>query len=148
MQKTLDLQNSFVTGLEGFFVLESSVDLQPEQVLWLYKNRDKAEKLIRDLKEGAELRPFRHWSANAVKGVVLLVFLANAVVKLTQFLNGVLLVKNLKLLKKYLTNLTLTVIYDEHSKKSKFICNFSSDLQSFFSNFLEKYTRSTLSDWT
>jgi len=41
-----------VTGLEGFFVPESSVDDEPEKILDAYKNRDMAEKFIRDLKEG------------------------------------------------------------------------------------------------
>lgn len=147
LQKTLDLQNPFVTGLEGYFVLESSVDAEPSQILEVYKNRDKAEKLIRDLKEGAELRPFRQWTANAVKGVVLLVFLTNALVRLTQFLNGFCVVKNLKLLKKYLCDLTLSVIYGKSGGKSVFICNFSEDLKAFFRGFLQKYVKTTLAEW-
>lgn len=147
LQKTLEPSNPFVTGLEGFFVLESSLDVEPETILWLYKNRDKAEKLIRDLKEGTELRPFRQWSANAVKGVVLLVFLTNALVRLTQVLNGNCVVKNLKLLKKYLTNLTLSVIYRKQGGKSSFVCNFSEDLRAFFGGFLQKYVRTSLIDW-
>ncbi len=63
LQKTIDeLQNPFITGLEGFFILESSLDVEAAEILRLYKNRDKAEKLIRDMKEGAEIRPMRHWS--------------------------------------------------------------------------------------
>ncbi len=147
LQKSLEMKNPFVTGLEGYFILESSLDVEPEKILWLYKNRDKAEKLIRDLKEGAELRPFRHWSANAVKGVVLLVFLTNALVRLTQFLNNFSLARNLKLLKKYLCDLTLSVIYRKNSGKSMFVCNFSEDLKAFFSGFLQKYVRSTLAEW-
>lgn len=63
LQKTLDkIVNPFITGLEGYFILESSVDDNPETILTLYKDRDKSEKLIRDMKEGTELRPIRHWS--------------------------------------------------------------------------------------
>ena len=148
LQKSLVQRNPFVTGLEGYFILESSLDLDPERVLWLYKNRDKAEKLIRDLKEGAELRPFRHWSVNAVKGIVLLVFLTNALVRLTQVLNEFSLAKNLKLLKKYLCDLTLSVIYRPNGRKSVFVCNFSEGLREFFGGFLDKYARITLADWT
>ena len=43
-----------------FLVLESSVDDGPEKILKLYKERDKAEKFFRNLKEGIELRPLRH----------------------------------------------------------------------------------------
>ncbi len=148
LQKSLEIKNPFVTGLEGYFVLESSVDFDSEKVLQVYKNRDKAEKLIRDLKEGAELRPFRHWSANAVKGVVLLVFLTNALVRLTRILNDFSLARNLKLLKKYLCDLTLSVIYRQNGGKTVFVCNFSDGLRELFGGFLEKYVHFTLANWT
>ncbi|QQR70593.1 MAG: hypothetical protein IPI71_00345 [Methanolinea sp.] len=35
-------------------MLESTIDDDPENILNAYKNRDRAEKFIRDLKEGAE----------------------------------------------------------------------------------------------
>ncbi|QQR71064.1 MAG: hypothetical protein IPI71_00575 [Methanolinea sp.] len=55
LQKIIgDIPNPYVTGLEGFFVLESTIDDDPENILNAYKNRDRAEKFIRDLKEGAE----------------------------------------------------------------------------------------------
>ncbi len=58
VQKTLyKMDNPYISGLEGFFILESSVDDDPEKILRLYKERDKAEKFIRALKEGIELRP-------------------------------------------------------------------------------------------
>jgi transposase len=34
--------------------------MTPAKILEVYKNRDHAEKFIRDLKEGAEMRPIRH----------------------------------------------------------------------------------------
>jgi len=53
LQKTIDgTPNPYITGIEGFFILESSVNEEPEKILKTYKDRDKAEKLIRDLKEG------------------------------------------------------------------------------------------------
>ncbi len=61
LQKTLfELNNPYIKGIEGFFILESSVDDEPEKILKLYKERDKAEKFFRNLKEGIELRPLRH----------------------------------------------------------------------------------------
>jgi transposase len=45
-----DIPNPYITGIEGFFILESSVDEDPEKILCLYKNKDKAEKFVRDLK--------------------------------------------------------------------------------------------------
>ncbi len=45
-------------------------------LLCLYKYKDKVEKFIRDLKEGLELRPVRHWSDNAIIDCILIAFLA------------------------------------------------------------------------
>lgn len=85
--------------------------MAPQMVMEIYKDRDKAEKLIRDMKEGAEIRPIRHWSNNAVKGYLLIIFLTNALINLTLLGAKNNAVSNLKLLKKYLCNLTLTVVY-------------------------------------
>ena len=53
LQRTLDvMENPYINGIEGFFILESSIDEDPKKVLHLYKERDKAEKFIRALKEG------------------------------------------------------------------------------------------------
>lgn len=140
LQKTIaEVQNPFITGLEGFFILESSLDESPAKILEAYKNRDKAEKFIRDLKEGAELRPVRHWSKTAVIGFVLLVFLTKTLITLTQLLSKNPLVKNLKLLKKYLNNLTLTVLYPENSFKLAVICNFSPEIQALLGDSVKKY---------
>ncbi len=58
LQRTLsELENVYINGTEGFFILESSVDTEPEKIPHLYKERDKAEKFIRALKEGIELGP-------------------------------------------------------------------------------------------
>jgi len=125
----LDIENPFINGLEGYFILESSVDTKPEKVLRLYKERDKAEKLIRDMKEGTDLRPIRCWSKKAVIGYLLIVFLTNCLVKLTHFLSKNSVVKNLKLLKKYLNNLTVTVIYPKKGLRYEVLSNFSQEIR-------------------
>ena len=52
LQKVLGrIKNPYITGLEGYFILESSVNDEPEKILRVYKNKDKAEKFIRNLKE-------------------------------------------------------------------------------------------------
>ena len=57
LQRTLsEIDNPYITGIEGFFILESSMDSDSESILRLYKDRDKAEKFIRSLKEGLEIR--------------------------------------------------------------------------------------------
>jgi transposase len=47
----LTLDNPYLNGIGGFFILESSVDDAPEKILKLYKERDKAEKFFRALIE-------------------------------------------------------------------------------------------------
>ena len=143
LQKILtEVTNPFITGLEGYFILESSVDESSEKILKLYKDRDKAEKLIRAIKEGTELRPIRHWSKNAVIGYILIVFLTNCIVKLSDFLNKNTIGKNLKLLKKSLNNLTVTVVYSENGSKFEVLSNISEEISAIFGNFIEKYV-----DW-
>ncbi len=140
LQKTLGkVENPFVKGIEGFFILESSLDLEPSEILRLYREKDVVEKFIRDLKEGAEMRPIRHWSDNAVIGYVLLVFLTNALANLTQFLASNSLVKNLKVLKKYLNNLTVSVVYPKNWFRMAVISNFSAEMKALFGDFIRKY---------
>ena len=140
LQKCLDeIPNPFITGLEGYFILESSRDMEPQAVMELYKDRDKAEKLIRDMKEGAEIRPIRHWSSNAVKGYLLLIFLTNALINLTLLKAKNHGVTNLKLLKKYLGNLTLTVVYPKNAFKFEVLSNNCDEMRALFGDFLKKY---------
>lgn len=127
-----EISNPYITGLEGYFILESSIDSNPKAILRLYKERDKAEKLIRDMKEGADLRPIRHWNTKVVIGYLLIVFLTNCLVKLTAFLSKNPVVKNLKLLKKYLNNLTVTIIYPENGFRYRVLSNFTPEIRSIF----------------
>jgi transposase len=147
IQKQFEIVNPFVTGVEGYFILESSVDESPVKILKLYKQRDKAEKLIRDMKEGTDLRPIRHWSKKAIIGYVLIVFFTNCLIQLTHFLSKTIVVKNLKLLKKYLCNLTVTIIHYPNRPKIKILSNISEEIREILGDLLEKYGRSSLDYW-
>ena len=143
LQKILiDISNPNINGLEGFFILESSLDADPFKILSLYKDKDKAEKLFRSIKEGTELRPMRHWSKNAIIGYVLIIFLTNFLVNLTLLRAKNPEVKNLKLLKKYLSKLTVAIIYDENHQKHEFLANICPEIRSILEEFLEKYCKS------
>lgn len=145
LQKTLnEIKNPFITGLEGYFILESSLDDEPEKILMLYKDRDKSEKLIRDMKEGTELRPIRHWSKLAIIGYLVIVFLTNCLINLTLFLAKNPLVKNVKLLKKYLNNLTLTVVYPKNRFRFSVLANISEEIESILGDWLDKYRDNSL----
>jgi transposase len=140
LQKTFgSIPNPYITGMEGFFILESSIDADPMKILEAYKNKDKAEKFIRDFKEGAEIRPIRHWSKHAVIGFVLIVFLTKILFSLTQFFCKNPIVKNLKVLKNYLMNLTLTIVYPSFGFGIRIISNYSKELRPILGDFIKKY---------
>jgi transposase len=148
LQKTFSaIDNPYITGVEGFFILESSVDETPEKILKLYKERDKAEKFVRALKEGIELRPIRHWSKRAIIGIFFISFLANFLINLTLLLSekaAAPIVKNVKLLKKFLINLTLTTVYPQDRFKFTILSNVSPQILSIFGDFVWKFEDKSL----
>jgi len=148
LQDTLfDIDNPYIKGIEGFFILESSVDEDPEKILRLYKQRDKAEKFFRNLKEGIELRPLRHWKTESIIGLVFLCFLANVIIHLSQLKNQNVTgskKKNVKLLKKSLLNLSLTIVYPERGFKCSILSNVSPQILGIIGDFVWKYKDKTL----
>ena len=135
----VDICNPYITNIEGFFILESSLDVEPQKILELYKQRDVAEKFIRGMKEGGELRPIRHWNKYAIIGALFICFLATAMINLT--LNSCKNpdVKNFKLLKKYLGNLTLTVIYPQNAFRIRIVSNLSQPIKAVLGDFPLRY---------
>jgi transposase len=145
LQKTLaPISNPFINGLEGFFALESSVNDYPAKILSLYKDRDKAEKFIRGLKDGLDLRPIRHWSDLAIKGYLLLTFLTNFIVNLTLYLAKKPVVRDIRLLRKFLNNLTLTVAYPSNAFKFTVLSNVSNEVISILGDFIQNYDDKSL----
>ncbi len=145
LQKTLaPLDNPFINGLEGFFALESSVNDDPAKILFLYKQRDKAEKFFRGLKDGLDLRPIRHWSDLAIRGYLLLTFLTNFLVNLTLYLAKKPAIRDIRLLRKFLNNLTLTVAYSPDAFKFTLLSNVSNEVISILGDFIRKYEDNSL----
>ena len=141
-----EIINPYITGIEGFFILESSVDNEPYKALKLYKNKDLAEKLIRNMKEGTELRPINHITKEAIIGYLIIVFLTNSLIQLTHVLNKDNVDKNLKLLKKSLNSLTLTVIYDKSVFKFSVLSNISSEIREILGDSLNEFNEKP-PDW-
>jgi transposase len=140
LQLTLkEPDNPYITGIEGFFILESSLDAEPGKILGLYKDRDKAEKFVRALKEGGELRPIRHWSRWAILGALFICFLATAIYNLTVKIRKNSPVKNLKLLKKFLQNLTLVVIYPPGRFQVRVVSNVTPQIRQILGDLAYKY---------
>jgi len=145
LQQTLvEIENPYFNGIEGFFILESSVDEDPEKILRLYKKRDKAEKFIRNLKEGIEIRPLRHWSRWSIIGIFFISFLANFLINLTQLMSKASKTRNVKLLKKSLINLSLTVVYPKKGFRFHVLSNVSEEILDIFGNFVWKYEDKSL----
>ena len=140
LQQTLaEIENPKINGLEGFFILESDLDIEPERALALYKDKDKAEKLFRSIKEGTELRPMRHWSKDAIIGYILVIFLTNFLINLTLLRAKDTVVKNTKLLKKYLRKLTLVIIYPPTGFKFTVLANICPEIDAILGDFIKKY---------
>lgn len=140
LQQTLaEIENPKINGLEGFFILESDLDIEPERALALYKDKDKAEKLFRSIKEGTELRPMRHWSKDAIIGYILVIFLTNFLINLTLLRAKTTVVKNTKLLKKYLRKLTLVIIYPPIGFKFQVLANICPEIDAILGDFIKKY---------
>ena len=148
LQKTLqDLENPYINGLEGFFILESSLNKTPKEVIKVYKERDKAEKFIMALKDGLEIRPIRHWNKSSVLGILFISFLANTLINLTQNpiekqASGK--TPNVKLLKKSLINLTVTIIQIKNRFKTRVVSNITPKITSVFGELPHKYEDKTL----
>ena len=145
LQTRLDeIKNPYINGLEGFFILESDLIMEPERALALYKDKDKAEKLFRSIKEGTELRPMRHWSKDAIIGYILVIFLTNFLINLTLLRAKDPVVKNTKLLKKYLRKLTLVIIYPPTGFKFQILANICPEITAILGDFIKKYEDKTL----
>jgi len=136
--------NPYITELEGYFILESSVNLDSKKILEIYKDKDKVEKLIRNMKEGTEIRSMRHWNTDALIGYLFIIFLTNSIINLTQKLNNNIVLKNLKLLKKTINNLTLTFVYTKNGFRFKILSNISEEILDFFGDFVYKYQDKSL----
>lgn len=141
-----EIVNPYITGLEGYFILESSVDDESYKMLKLYKNKDFAEKLIRNMKEGTELRPISHISKEAIIGYMIVVFLANCIIQLSHLLNNSNVDKNLKSLKKTLNCLTLTTIYDKNVFKFSVLSNISDEIRKILGDSLKEFSEKP-PDW-
>ena len=140
----IGMENPYITGIEGFFILESSVDAEAEKILRLYKERDKAEKFIRNLKEGIELHPIRHWNKWCIIGIFFICFLANFLINLTQILSKFSPVKNVKVLKKSLINLSLTIVYPPNGFRFHILSNVTPKIIAIFGDFIRRYEDKSL----
>lgn len=113
-----------LTGREGFFLLISSKNLTGKQALTIYRNRDAVEKLIDSLKNVVKLKPVRVWTSNAIKGALMIGFLAQLIVALLRYDNDQLIKLRPKTIVQSLRNLTLTIEHQDLMIENRIISNF------------------------
>ena len=109
---------------EGFFKLESSVNLTPSEVYEIYRRKDTVEKLIESLKNHINIKPLRVWSEHSVKGILLLGFLAQLIISMMRFENPAIREKSSKFIIRSLENLSVTHIFDSTGRSKRIFSNF------------------------
>ncbi len=112
-----------IDGREGFFLLKSSKNLTPKEALITYRGRDIIEKLMDSIKNTICIKPMRVWTANAIKGAVLISFLAQLTIAMFQYDNQDLHKYRHSTLLHSLRNLTLTIQYCQDMQHNRIISN-------------------------
>jgi len=98
-----------VDGREGFFCLTSNLDLNPYAIRKMYRDKDCVEKLFSSMKSDIGIRPIRAWTDDGVYGVLLIGFLAQALIAMTRLLAKPADGKATKFISDAMQKLTLTV---------------------------------------
>jgi len=98
-----------VDGREGFFCLTSNLDLNPYAIRKMYRDKDCVEKLFSSMKSDIGIRPIRAWTDNGVYGVLLIGFLAQALISMTRLLAKPADGKATKFISDAMQKLTLTI---------------------------------------
>jgi len=117
-------KNAIMDHREGFFKLESSMNLTASEVYEIYRRKDSVEKLIESLKNHINIKPLRVWSEHSVKGVLQLGFLAQLIVSMMRFENPPIREKSTKFIIRSLENLTVTHIFDSTGRSKRIFSNF------------------------
>jgi len=112
-----------LTGREGFFLLNSSKNLTPNEAVQQYKSRDSIEKLIDSLKNVIRVKPVRVWDDDEIKGALLIGFLAQVIISLVKFEHKELKTLHPKTIVESVRNLTLTIEHKETFVQNRIISN-------------------------
>jgi transposase len=103
------LEETFITGREGFFCLKSSKNLTLQEALLTYRKKDSIEKIFNSLKNEIEIKPLRVWTDNSIYGALIIGFITQLFVSLIRFEIPKLKHTSTKFIKKALSNLTVTI---------------------------------------
>jgi len=103
------LEEIHINGREGFYILESSMNLTGKQAIQTYKNKDSVEKVMNSLKNEIEIKPVRVWTDSSIKGALITGFLAQLFISLSRFESEKLKSFSTTTILNSLKNLTLTI---------------------------------------
>lgn len=119
------LREKHTTGREGFFCLVSDRDMDPCEARSMYRSKDVVEKLFSSMKSDIGVRPIRTWTENGVYGVLLIGFLAQAMVSVTRFLCEPAFSKATKFITDPMQKLTLTIEKRKDGTTRRIFSNFN-----------------------
>lgn len=98
--------------------------MDPKAALAMYRSKDSVEKLFSSMKSDIGIRPIRTWTENGVYGVLLIAFLAQAMVSVTRNICE----PSSSLATKFITDpmqkLTLTTIVGRNGRRTAVFSNF------------------------
>ena len=118
------LREKRITGREGFLCLVSDRDMDPRKARSMYRSKDIVEKLFSSMKSDIGIRPIRTWTENGVYGVLLIGFLAQAMVSVTRFLTKPASSTATKFITSSMQKLTLTAERGTDGRKRNILSNF------------------------
>jgi len=115
---------TMTTGREGLFVLLTNRPLTASEVLELYRARNDVETKFRDLKHGIDWRPARCTSGDAVRGRILISFLALFCMSTVRFLYPEFRGLTAESVSEELSSFSLTVLVGNGEERRRVFSNF------------------------
>jgi transposase len=119
------LRKAELSGHEGFFCLTSDRDMAPHEVRSLYREKDLVEKLFSSMKTDIGIRPIRMHTDDGIRGVLLIAFLAQALVSVTRILSKPASSTATKFITDSMQKLTLTVERGTDGRERRIFSNFN-----------------------
>ncbi len=113
-----------VTGREGLFVLLTNSPLTAEKTIELYRARNQVEGAFRDLKHGIDWRPARCTNEMAIKGRILISFLALFCISMVRFLHPEYRNRTAESICEELGSFSLTILVRDNEPKRRIFSNF------------------------
>ncbi len=113
-----------MTGREGLFVLVSNRPLIASEILGLYRARNDIETGFRDFKHGIDWRPAKCTSEDAVRGRILISFLALFFMSMVRFLYPEFRSKTTESISEELSSFSLMVLVADGEQKRRVFSNF------------------------